>query len=219
MKNRDWKAFMVLSLVLPIGLMAAFRVTGVTRQPLTAQEEVADTISWSMRRPTGDINRVGETVNNTYRTTSVKINFTIWMTRYTENYEYPPSNGGDYVDLEVFADVNVSCGFVRSVNVTFRNTDEKASFAFHRFEPHFDVLDNLKINKIGHSIWGSGDAYFETIALNQPGHCLLKTWGLWVFSDENNVDHKIDSLLETVYFDGSTYRKLTMPIMLEMLTH
>lgn len=216
MQNRDWKALMLLSIALPMGLLATFRIAGITREPTTARvEEVAGSVNWSMKRP-AETCRIDDKVTNIYLNASVLINFTVWVVRYSENYEYPPSNGGDYVDLGVYASGNVSNGFIYSMNVTFLNLDKKTCLVFKRTVPSYDILDNLKISKIGASIWGDGDAYFETIASNQPQNCSLKTWSVWVFSDENSVDHRTDSLLETIYYDGDTYQKIVVPITLEM---
>jgi len=212
----NWKALALLSIVLPIGSLAALRLTGVLEGPPTVETITAEAVSWNMSRPTR-ITTIDEWTKNVYANNIVSINLSVHVVGYREDWLVWPSDGDDdIVDLRIVATANISQisqGFIYSVVVNFSRTDTLADIVFQQ-SPWSMELRNLEIAKIRDLGASTREAYFETAALNQPKNTTLSIIAYWVFLDGNSADHWVTLNLETTYFNGTAYQKVMTPIKL-----
>ena len=77
-------------------------------------------------------------------------------------------------------------------------------------------LQNLTISAFCDS-GRANEPYVNAVSVDQPKQCLLRIAAFWVFFDENDVNHWMTTNLEVTYFNGTAYRKATIPICLGVL--
>ncbi len=213
--NTVWASVALLSIIVPVGLLATFRLTGVIKEPPKPETVTVEAVSWNMSRPT-DIDTIidlDEQIEKSYTEGIASVSFNLRIISYSENELDFPSWGGDYLKLRMISSANVSEGFIYSVVVKFSRTDVLAKVDIEE-HPSSMELHNLEIGKVRDSGTYIREAYFETTALNQPKDTLLSIFAFWSFSDENNTDHSVTVNLEVTYLNGTAYRKVTVPIVL-----
>jgi len=213
---KRWEAVLLFSVIVPIGLLATFRLTGVLHGPLTiSRTTTADTVYWNMSRPAGILN-IEEKITNTYHEDAFSSSLNIHLWTYVENKEMYSYND-DVLWLSLTANANTSFGFIYSMHIESSETDEYAVLDFGEHFSGSTELYNLTQKKV---VDGSHlqKAVFEAISIGQPKECELKMGSrVWVFFDENDLDHWVTITLEIVYFDGAIYRQVSIPIRLGIL--
>ena len=208
-----WSSLALLSVIVPVSLLVTFRLTGVLPEPPTPETITVETVSWNMSRP-ADIVTIDEWVKNSYLDEIVSASLSVHVAGYRENWPILPSDGDDdIIDLGIVADVNVSDGFVRSLVVRFPKTDSHTTLYIER-HPETIRLDNLKLERIRDPATERREAYLETTGLNQPKNCSLEILSFWVLQDRNNLNHWITVTFEATYYNGTTWKKIEIPIQL-----
>lgn len=135
---------------------------------------------------------------------------------YHENEPGAPSNGRDYVKVQVVMKANVSKGFVQSIFARFSGIDERATV--FTSESYLGRLENLRIDKIQN--WGTDEreTYLEATSADKAKSCFIKIAFVWIFFDANDKNHSTMVLLELLQYDEIAFRRITMPIELKVLT-
>ena len=211
---RSWKVALFLVVIVPVGLLATFRLTGVLHEPLTPETITVDAVSWNMNRPAEYV-ILNEIVRNSYvdGAASANLSFIAWT--YCEDELSYPYYNKDHIKSGIIATVNVSEGFVYSVIVRFSMSDVYAFLDIIE-DPDFVKLDNLVKKEISNNI-NSCEALLKTVAVNEASYCSLEIWVFWIFLDQNSADHLVTVDLEVTYFNGSVYKRVIVPIMLEVV--
>lgn len=209
--RRKWVSITLLSIIIPVGLLVGFRLTGILQEPLAPEVIEAEQVSWNMTRPIKH-KTISEELTNIYSTKSTLVKLVVALYDYDENSLSLPFEGNDGLTLGLTASVNLSAGFVHSVALRFYVDDGNASLDILE-DSDVIHLYNIEVQKI---VDWQPVSYVETLAVKQPEYCMLETFMSWVFFDENNVDHRITSALEVTYFNGTTYRMTVLPIQLEV---
>ena len=138
---------------------------------------------------------------------------------YHENEPGPPSWGNGHTTIGIFADALNSDHFIYSMNVKFSvTTPDPHALLLLDVHPDFIKLYNLETKNIYELGTEKHEAYFEARGLDQPKNCSLQLLLFWTLFDQNDYDHQVTVSLECVYFDGASYRKVSMQISLEVLT-
>jgi hypothetical protein len=217
LNERSVKVLFVLSIVVPISLLATFRLTGVLPEPLAIAETVtAETVQWNMTKPTTYAILL-EKIENLYVDEAISINFTLIVGSYHENEPDFPSYRNDYIKFGIITTANASHGFIYSVNIQFSRTDVNAILYLIN-DPNWIQLQNLRIEKAVWTGTSEREAYIAAMGVNQPENCRLDKWSFWVLLDPNNTNHSLKATAELVYFNGVAYRKVVVPIQIEVLT-
>jgi hypothetical protein len=214
--NRKWLSLTVLAIIIPIGLLATFKLTGIIPEPPIITETItAETITWNMTRPEEATGFAGRIIENNYNVNGTNVRLSIHITSYLENEE----QFGDCLWFSVNATATVQQGFIYSVNIRFSQTDENA-FLLVSKQTEWIKLENLKITSLSTEATYSSEAHLYTTGVNNPKTCTLENPVFWYFLDinENNLDHWATITLETTYFNGTAYRKVTMPLQIGVLT-
>jgi hypothetical protein len=195
-------------------LLATFRLTGILQEPLTPETITVEAVTWNMSRPKFTI-PIGEQVINSYNDSVISAFLNIDIGAY---YEDHPLLWGLYdgIDANSIVTINVTRGFVHSIFMKFSQIDENATLEIIE-DPHAIELNNIGLK----AIRDGRIAYIEAYGMNQPRYCKLgMRCVLWLFLDESRImDHSITISLEVIYFDGTIYRKVILPIILEVLVH
>lgn len=211
MKNsrKRWVSITLLSIVIPVGLLVTFRLTGVLQEPLTPEIVGVEAVSWNVTRPT-EHNVISEKATNTYSIDSTYIEMNVAIYNYRENSASLPFGGNDGLSIGLTATANVSSDFVHSAVVRFSHSDDNAFLDINE-DPDVIFLRNVELQRI---VDLRPESYIEVLGVNRPDYCQLEMILYWVFFDKNNVDHEITVTLEVTYFNGTAYRKAVLPIQL-----
>jgi hypothetical protein len=201
----------LLSIMLPISLLATFRITGIIPEPPTPITITLETVNWKIERPSSDV-RFNKDVRNVYLDNNVSVS--VIFTEYLDNYDW---NGLDFLTLMVHFK-----GSFSSVLAKFQPIDTESALDIDE-----EILQNpprhpkAVVNMTLLGIKGVGtvdtEAYVKAKANGSPSS--LTILALWVFYDviENNKDHTLKMTFEVTYFNGTAYRKIIAPATLEVL--
>ncbi len=209
-KNRV-SSMILLSVLVPVSLLAAFRMTGVIPEPPTPQIITVETVYWNMSRPSSSENKVGEWANKSYGDFSEFVGFSIRIEGYGENHQ----EKGDYLEFRIFLEAKVNDGFFDTVVTTFSDIDANA-FVDIMSDPDMIKLQNLSIETIRDS-FRTNQPYIEAQSPNRSKQVALAFSVYWMFMDSNNMDHWITVTAEITYFNGAKYQKVVIPTRLGVL--
>jgi len=215
------KALFVLSIVVPVGLLTTFRLTGILKEPMTITQTITvDTVSWNMSRPAispRQIITVGKVVTNFCSDETISINSRILIAGYFEDRLSWPSDGDDDVlEIVVNVDTNTSKGYIHSVAVRFSICDA-SSVLLIEHHPEATFSRNLKMHLVYDRATNEHQAYVNAVSANQPSAASVSVFTFLVFFDKNNLNHEMVATSEIIYFDGATIRKIIIPIQLGVL--
>lgn len=212
--RRRWITTALLSVVLPMSLLATFRLTGVLREPQPPQTVAVEAVVWNMSRPPDgwrSSSSIDEKVENLYEDELASIVFGIHLSGYTDNSGLL----GDYLFFLLYVASNISEGFISSMAIKFSKVDIYA-FLDIKTDPDWIKLQNLEIRTVRDS-FETQYPYIDTYIIYQPKYTSLEIYAYWMFLDENSLSHWITATLEVTYFNGTAYQTIIMPIRLEVL--
>lgn len=214
MNGRKWFSLALLSVIVPVSLLATFKIAGIIPQPPNTETIEVDTVSWNMTRPTETMGFVGKKAENRYDDNLTKIEMYVHVFDYMENSE----GFGDCTWFSVNASAHVEEGFVHSMFVRLSEIDPEAVLTIPRNDPWLKMY-NLKTESTDTTGTNSSEAYIRATALNQPADCSLKIRVSWFFldTDLNNLDHHVTVTVETIVYNGSAYKRIITPIKMNML--
>lgn len=213
--NTVWASVALLSIIVPVGLLATFRLTGVIKEPPKPETVTVEAVSWNMSRPTGTL-LIDMWVENFYKDLAASVNLRVHVAKYYENDPFYPAESNDYVKLWINADMNVTSGFVYSMIIGFSRTETDALLKIYEASDS-RRLENLEETDTRLLGTDKREAHFDAYSFNQPKNSFLGITVAWVFLDRNNTEHEITVTLEATYYTGSAYQKVVIPMRLEAL--
>lgn len=206
-------SIVLLSIILPVGLLTGLRLTGMLRGPSTPEVLTVDTVGWSMSRPS-DSRYVIDVVNNSYVDSVVSIDYVVEVFDYYENDGQWA--GFDVVPSVVRVNMSVDEGFVESVIVNFTQLDGDAALDINGDTDHIQAV-NLDVARIDDWDWVFGkNAYIKATGINKPGNTYLQFQFAWMFKDPNSSSHRLTITLEATYVNGNTYHTVRIPVQLDV---
>jgi hypothetical protein len=165
--------------------------------------------TWNMTRP-NEWTRLNETLPSGYDDGILTTVFRVGAGWYYESHVWGAGDCDcDSLDIRFDVVENISVGFIHSFVIRFSQVDANASFDVYQ-DPHAIFLYNVTLGTIKEA-WTTDNGYIEAYAVNNRKNCNLTMFGQWIFYDNNNVNHDITFTLETLSYDGSTYKKIIMP--------
>jgi len=217
--KKKWVSIALLSVVVPVGLLVSFRLTGILQEPLTPEIIELEAANWNMTRPT--LNNTGavpldENVVNSYEDSVASMFFKVGVGAYYENDSAFPFWGYDGLIIRLNATARVTKGFVYSLVFKFALQEGNAIVETWE-DPDVIELYNVRSANLRDD-WWIEEPYAEFYGENQPKDCRAKFQAAWVFLDENSMDQQMSTTLEVTYFDGTVYRRAVLPILLKVST-
>ena len=214
MPTNAWKATLILSIMLPVSLLATFKMSGVLTEPQAPETVTLEAVTWNMTRPTRTLT-VDEWVNNSYMDNDNRLlSAGVHFEEHFENMLGWPSDGDDDVQLVgIHISVSVSVGFVCSFVANFSDLDDCA-YVVLETTPSCMQLQNLAVKRIVNPLTS---ACLWASANNQSKEASLSALVYWVFLDQNNTDHWMTVDFEITYFDGTAYQTVITPFVLDVL--
>lgn len=210
--KKKWVSITLLSIIIPVGLLVTFRLSGTIQEPLTPQIIEVTTVSWTIPRPSHDDETISDTVRNIYQDYLAFIELNVTLCKYEENGDYWPFENGDGFLMGLKATANLNSGFVHSVVIRFYNSDKNTSLAIHK-DPDAIRLYNVELKEI---VDMEPTSFIKVSGVNQLNKSGLEISPIWMFYDQSNVDHQMTVTLEAIYFNGTAYREAVIPIQLEV---
>lgn len=212
LNGRELKALFVLSIVVPVGLFATLRLTGILQEPPTLETITVEPVSWQMDRPSMTVGFVDERIENALTTDEASVGIGVQIATYCDDTSEEPFNGGDGVTFRVHVNTTMEPGFVASFAVRFYSIDSNA-FVF--ISQYFLVNHNATVTLMKHIGTNTSEPYILATVVDSP--CYLSTQVYWVFYDQNLEGHQLRVAFEFTYQNTSVYKTLVLPILLEMV--
>jgi hypothetical protein len=208
------KAVIVLSIIVPLSLLVTLRFTGILQGPINPETYTAETVTWNITRP-DRLTPLDKTLINRYNDHVLSTTFKVYAGHYEENYVW--GEGSCHSDSILFsfeASANIAVGFIHSFVIRFSQVDASAAFDVYEDGDHI-FLHNVTLGAISQA-WTKDNGYIEAYATKNRNCCNLTMFGQWILYDENNANHDIVFTLETLYYNGTAYRKAEMPIQISV---
>jgi hypothetical protein len=208
----EMKALFIMSIVVPVGLLASLRLTGMLREPVKVV--IADPIHWRIERPSlgaGQSFSINQTVQNTYVDDHISVDINILIFHYFEDFLEIPYGDNDGVDFRVNSSISTMQGHVESVLVRCEILDSNAGVWVSTVE-HLKV-QNMNVTTTKY--FGVDTAYVEAQILEPSSS--LQTQVDWVFADEHTQDHRLKVTSEVSYSTDEEGRKVVVPVFLEVV--
>jgi hypothetical protein len=204
--QRKWFAAAFAALILPISLLTTLKLTGIIPEPQQPETTTLEPLTWRMERPLAFMDI--KMAESNYFNNDVLVNLTVFAACYFEHSSGWPYYGRDGITLMSFASITVRQGFIRAILIKY-HPDTNTTIIL--LKQDFLVAENMTVKDwrgFGSSL---SEAYMMAEVLNTP--CSLHTQSYWIFEDENE-EHKLWITLEVVYFNGTLYKKVVVPIIL-----
>ena len=120
--------------------------------------------------------------------------------------------------MRVYANVMLSQGFAHSLIARISENDSVASVLIYEDRNEiYTSLQNLTKTRIAGLSSAGRECLFAASAVKEAKQCSLVFRFTWFFWDPNDTAHSISVTLETILHDGSLYRKIIIPLQLEVL--
>lgn len=210
--SKRGSALTIMAILVPMSLLATFRLTGILESPLPLQTITKEAVFWSAERPSAFVSWYPRDISNSYDNDDISIKYVIYGEYMEGNFGW---EGLDCLGLLVKVNASVTKGIVESATVNFSDLDAYATLDILLDYP-LDRSDstkmvNLKIADLDHSHFG-GDSYIRTESVGQPKDVYLQQTTFWAFADPDGEDHRITATLELVYHTSTARFKIVLPV-------
>ena len=210
--KRKWLAFSLMAVVLPMGLLVAFKLTGIIPDPPTPEIIICKPVSFEMERPTNSLEFDGRT-ENTYADGEATARMGVYVSSYRENCLTMPYADREGLSFTVHTNFSALRGSGVSLAITYLPTEENAAVYVGS---SFMVQRNVSVTELKWFGVNVSEAYTKAEILNSP--CYLRAQAHWVFNDENTAEHQLNVTVEITHFNGTAYRKIVLPARLYLWT-
>lgn len=212
---RSWKTALLLSVMVPMTLVATFRLTGILQEPLAVSETVTlDAVRWNMERPYfGFV--VGDRIQG-YSGSDISLDDEVVVYKFgTEE----PSPDLDTADLFVNVSAFLQSGFVVAVNITFLEDCENSQiqlFSMSDRPSFYSVAGSVYVGHYADHLAGRGmKAFVEYGGANQARNISISNRVSWWLPRSGNETHMLDVGVEVTYYNGTAYKKIVQPFQLK----
>ena len=218
LNGRNLKVLMLLSVVLPIGVLVSFRLAGILQEP-PIETTTLEAVKWEFQRPHPDQSvPIYNDLNATYVGNGLSVTFSLELWKYLNGSMswIPP---GDWIDMGIRINATViePDGFFDDVNIIFRNDSQPS---------HVNLLHtsleyaNLSLADIAEERNPESytKAYVKLSAVNRQNRVYFSAFAQWNLLDaSSNIVHQLEVTYELTYYNGTTYNKIIQPFQLKLL--
>ncbi|MEM2117756.1 MAG: hypothetical protein QW386_01900 [Candidatus Bathyarchaeia archaeon] len=226
---KNWKTIFLLSITVPVSLLAAFKLTGLMREPQTKIETIKwKPVEWEFEKPFRSTDwplwfySPNETcAKNQYVDNFASIVFTVVPWKYS--FRWYPDKDSPVLSMSLKLTVDVDDGFVEGARIVFSedyNLSEVDLFASYLFSPsYFYEWKNLILKNWGdyHKslLEGNQKAIIEFAGEKQPRKAMLNAeWINWILQAPENMSQQLEVKAEVTYFNGNSHVKVIIPILI-----
>lgn len=180
-------------------------------EPHVSREFNANTVEWNFTRPNYSYPKwisIAELVTNSYEDEIASVDFSIFISSY---YEEEPTLG-DYITFKIILSANLTKGFIYGLQIKFSVTDNAAEELDINQDDHWIETRNLSPPASHDSYRWTEPAYISAKAVGNPSNCYLTMFVNWFFFDKNNINHETTATANLVFYNGSEYMRMLIPI-------
>jgi len=211
--NRKWACVALLSVIVPLSLLATFKLISILYQPATAivsETIVLDTLKWEVERP-ASLYDVWDKIEGRYGDEDITIlqHFLATSYDYSDICYRSPS-----FRLEANVTATVKIGYVESVSVVFRENNESALIDIGPDWPYNTKVENLSI--IGVEDLKS-EAFINMSGTDRPSSISFWSEIYWALYSAYNQTHQLDITSEITYYNGTVFKKIVQPFQLKLV--
>lgn len=209
---KGWKGALLLSILAPVSLLAAFRMTGLLHGPATITETITlDILTWETERPAA-ILHIGDELASVYEG-EVNLIQTLLVDGY--HFSDPVYYGSNTFALALNLTASVTIGHFEGVRIVFEEHSAEAGINFAAEVQGIRKYTNLTLTEVKN--W-SKIVYMNLTATNQPSSIDFWTVADWVFRTPYNQTHTLDGRTEVVYFNGTVFKEVVQPFQLKVFS-
>lgn len=202
---------LLASIIVPVSIFV-----GLNRpsQPTISREISVSTVEWNFTRPNYPYSiskhiPIEELVTNSYKDDIVTVNFDLFMSSY---FEDSPTYLADYINFKLVFSANLTNGFIYELQIRFTAIHEGAEALDVNQDDGWVETRNLLPPSSSDSYYSTVPAYISTRAVGNPSDCYLKMLANWFFFDKNNINHETTATADLVFYNGSEYVRILIPI-------
>jgi len=208
LNGTETKALFILSIVAPVGLLAAFRLTGILEEPITISESIRlDAVERRLERPSAMID-IHEMIPISFMHDGLCLNITILVDEYIDKFlDY---GGADFLDIIVTLNASTLKGHIESIDFAFSDDYERAQIDVVPFDIG-PQIQNLSIRDLKSM---AREAFMNLTGVNCPKSVNLWTPISWILRSPYSQAHLLKVVFKLVYFNGTAYREIVQPFQL-----
>jgi len=210
----EMKALLFLSIILPVGFLAAFRLSGVLKEPATVERITQEPVTLTLSRPSATIAMTDSTIQNGWAIEGASILAGLQIYGYRENSGDPPYNDHDGLTFRAYINVSSTHGLINGAKISFHPLDDNA-VVFVSEERWTLLLENASLTAFQYFGTEDTEAYLEVDVKNSS--CSLSNQLYWIFLDENTESHAAEITMEVTYAGATSILLVTVPFRLEMV--
>jgi hypothetical protein len=208
----------MISIVVPVGLLTTFRLTGILNGPATISETITlETIQWEFERPTFLVDFM-DNVEGSYNN-EISINQSIFIYHYIPESWY---GGSHALQLNLSLSAVLEEGYLENINVTFLDAFLESSVTIPdlKFGGKNDtdaVWDNLAATAYRDWLQGVEKAFVNLKGVNYPRTVYLRLSPAWILRSPHNQTQQLTVRVEVTYFNGTLYKKAVQSFQLKLV--
>lgn len=209
-KNK-WLTVSALAIILPISLLATFKLTGIISEPQTPETITQTPIIWNMERPSGEID-INQIIENSYFGDNTLVNMSLNVYSYLEDASFSPYHGRDGIVFGVNLFVKQGSASCSSLVVRCIPMDVNSAIIISMNDWAIES-SNAVLRKVKQSGTHNNGAYIR--AEPSSSTCSLNPALIyWVFEDEDTEKHQLNVTTEVVYFNGTAHKRIVISALL-----
>ena len=212
LRKRKWVSLTLLSIVVPMSLLATFRLTGILQGPITISETITlEAVKWDFQRPSQTVT-LDDELESSYISDEISAIMRVLMGKYSDD---DPAFASDFVTIGVTTNLTVTNlnSFVESVYVVIRK-DRQSTVDWTETELYFENLS--LVERVEGYRWIT-QTYIRFSDLNHSNSVYLSAAFFWSLLTPNDQTHELEVSYELTYYNGTAYKKIVQPFQLEII--
>lgn len=207
----------LLSIAVPVSLLASFKLTGILNQPeIRLEDATLEPMTLNLTRPseTWEAIQIMKATQKWQRE-GAYISASIIPSSYREGSAGDPFCGRDGLVFRFFVNVSFTQGCISSLSINLHLAND-SSLLLLDLNPYALEIVNGSIVGISYLGTNETDAHLKANILNRS--CSIRDQVFWVFLDENSQSHELQVTAEVVHVNGNSVEKIRIPMILKMLS-
>jgi hypothetical protein len=209
LRSRQLKVLFVLSVALPVGLLATFKLVGVLRQFTISDIRTLEEVKWEMDRPLSSLN-LWDKIESIFNDSYITVNLTSCILMYRWQSTLPPFDGRDGLEFAISLDATVKQG--PALIVLRLQPAEPYSMVF----AHEGYAETSNITIESWREHGTADTEANMTMRTSDTPCSLRYCPGWILDDRNVQNHTLNIVAEVTYRADSEFKKVNIPVTLHM---
>jgi len=214
--GRRFRALMILSIVVPMGLLTSFKLAGMLGPAAISETTTLETIEWVFERPNQTV-YIDDQLNATYDIDGLSVTFDLILGVYRNDDPIYLNNDLISIGMSMNSTVTSSNSFIESIYVVVGKDSQPSLFGW--ISTFFGNSINLSLVAVsdGRTI---GETYKQAYArLNgedNPEDIYFWATAYWSLLTPNNLSHQMEIAYEFTYYNGTAYNRIIQPFQLKI---